>query len=85
MGLARVRPPPGGFLQATAEGERILAELALDAVQGARRVADLFCGAGAFALASCRVVMTCTPSRLIGRRWPPWRRAAGARRAAFAL
>jgi 23S rRNA (uracil1939-C5)-methyltransferase len=50
MGLALVRPPPGGFLQATLEGERILAELALNAVQGARRVADLFCGAGAFAL-----------------------------------
>ena len=25
MGAARVRPPPGGFLQATLEGERILA------------------------------------------------------------
>ncbi len=50
MGAARVCPPPGGFLQATLEGERILAELALNAVRGARRVADLFCGAGAFAL-----------------------------------
>jgi 23S rRNA (uracil1939-C5)-methyltransferase len=50
MGEARVRPPPGGFLQATVEGERILAENALAAVQGARRVADLFCGCGAFAL-----------------------------------
>ncbi|WP_174247449.1 class I SAM-dependent RNA methyltransferase [Methylocapsa sp. S129] len=50
MGAARVSPPPGGFLQATLEGERILAELALSAVQGARRVADLFCGVGAFAL-----------------------------------
>jgi 23S rRNA (uracil1939-C5)-methyltransferase len=50
MGLARVRLPPGGFLQATFEGERVLADLALNALQGARRVADLFCGAGAFAL-----------------------------------
>ena len=50
MGAARVCPPPGGFLQATLEGERILAELAMSAVQSARRVADLFCGAGAFAL-----------------------------------
>jgi len=50
MGAARVRPPPGGFLQATVEGERVLAELTLAAVQDARRVADLFCGAGAFAL-----------------------------------
>ncbi len=50
MGAARVRPPPGGFLQATLEGERILAELTIAAVRGARRVADLFSGAGAFAL-----------------------------------
>jgi 23S rRNA (uracil1939-C5)-methyltransferase len=49
MGAARVRPPPGGFLQATAEGERLLAALAIEAVKG-ERVADLFCGAGAFAL-----------------------------------
>jgi 23S rRNA (uracil1939-C5)-methyltransferase len=50
IGAARVRPPPGGFLQATEAGERILAALALDAVAGARRVADLFCGTGAFSL-----------------------------------
>ena len=50
MGSVSVCPPPGGFLQATLEGERILARLALDAVEGARRVADLFCGTGAFAL-----------------------------------
>jgi 23S rRNA (uracil1939-C5)-methyltransferase len=50
MGSVSVCPPPGGFLQATFEGERILARLTLDAVQGARRVADLFCGVGAFAL-----------------------------------
>ncbi|HLJ69791.1 MAG TPA: RNA methyltransferase [Roseiarcus sp.] len=49
MGAARVTPPPGGFLQATAEGERVLAALAIEAVEG-ERVADLFCGAGAFAL-----------------------------------
>jgi 23S rRNA (uracil1939-C5)-methyltransferase len=50
MGPARVCPPPGGFLQATLKGERVLAELALRAVQDARSVADLFCGAGAIAL-----------------------------------
>ncbi len=43
-------PPPGGFLQATVSGEAALVERALQAVQGAGRVADLFCGAGAFAL-----------------------------------
>jgi len=42
--------PPGGFLQATESGEAALVERALKAVEGAGRVADLFCGAGAFAL-----------------------------------
>jgi 23S rRNA (uracil1939-C5)-methyltransferase len=50
FGRALVTPPPGGFLQATEAGERALAEGAQDALKGARRVADLFCGAGAFAL-----------------------------------
>ncbi|HYA72656.1 MAG TPA: RNA methyltransferase [Roseiarcus sp.] len=50
FGQARVTPPPGGFLQATLAGERALAEGAQSALKGARRVADLFCGAGAFAL-----------------------------------
>ena len=50
FGSARVAIPPGGFLQATAEGEEILARLAGEALAGAKRVADLFCGAGAFAL-----------------------------------
>jgi 23S rRNA (uracil1939-C5)-methyltransferase len=43
-------PPPGGFLQATEAGEQALADGAAAALHGAKRVADLFCGAGAFAL-----------------------------------
>ena len=50
FGPARVVPPAGGFLQATAEGEETLARLAAEALKGAGRIADLFCGAGAFAL-----------------------------------
>jgi 23S rRNA (uracil1939-C5)-methyltransferase len=50
MGPARVRLAAGGFLQATEAGERFLGEIALDAVRSAKRVADLFCGAGAFTL-----------------------------------
>jgi len=50
FGQARITPPPGGFLQATLAGERALAAGAQGALKGARRVADLFCGAGAFAL-----------------------------------
>jgi 23S rRNA (uracil1939-C5)-methyltransferase len=47
-------PPPGGFLQATEAGEQALADGAATALQGVKRVADLFCGAGAFALRLAR-------------------------------
>ena len=47
-------PPAGGFLQATEAGERALADGAAAALQDAKRVADLFCGAGAFALRLAR-------------------------------
>ncbi len=50
IGHAQVPLPPGAFLQATAEGEVTLARLVLDRVNGAKRVADLFCGIGTFAL-----------------------------------
>ena len=50
MGRAHITPPPGAFVQPTAEGERVLAALALEAVAGAERVADLFSGIGTFAL-----------------------------------
>jgi len=45
-----VVPPPGGFLQATREGERALTETVTTATAGAKRVMDLFCGIGTFAL-----------------------------------
>ncbi|MGO9391834.1 class I SAM-dependent RNA methyltransferase [Rhodoblastus sp.] len=50
MGLATVAPPPGSFLQATEAGEKMLAQLVVEAVGAAKKVADLFCGSGAFAL-----------------------------------
>jgi 23S rRNA (uracil1939-C5)-methyltransferase len=50
MGRAQVALPPGGFLQATTEGEAALARLALTHVGGAKSVLDLFCGVGPFAL-----------------------------------
>ncbi|RBP07076.1 23S rRNA m(5)U-1939 methyltransferase [Roseiarcus fermentans] len=46
--------PPGGFLQATEAGEAQLAAIAAGALDGARAAADLFCGAGAFALRLAR-------------------------------
>ncbi len=45
-----VGPQPGGFLQASHEAEAALIALAKEACAGARRIADLFCGCGAFAL-----------------------------------
>lgn len=45
-----VTPPPGAFLQASREGEAALIELVKQAAAGARRIADLFCGCGTFAL-----------------------------------
>jgi 23S rRNA (uracil1939-C5)-methyltransferase len=49
-GDVRVNIPPGPFLQATAEGERLLAAKVLQAAEGAKSAADLFCGIGTFAL-----------------------------------
>lgn len=50
IGNARVTLPPGAFLQATAEGERLLAKLVLAYAEKAKSAADLFCGVGPFAL-----------------------------------
>jgi 23S rRNA (uracil1939-C5)-methyltransferase len=50
FGGGAVQLPPGSFLQASAEAERVMAGDACDAARGARRIADLFCGAGAFSL-----------------------------------
>ena len=50
VGEAVVALPPGSFLQATTAGEEEIARHVLAAVGGAKRVADLFCGLGAFAL-----------------------------------
>jgi len=49
IGSVSVQFPPGPFLQATAEGERILAEKVLQAAAGAKSAADLFSGIGTFA------------------------------------
>jgi 23S rRNA (uracil1939-C5)-methyltransferase len=50
VGRAQVVLPPGAFLQATSAGEATLAQLVVGYCQGARTVADLFCGVGPFAL-----------------------------------
>ena len=50
VGRAQVPLPPGVFLQATAEGEKRLAQLVLEYVGKAKHAADLFAGIGTFAL-----------------------------------
>lgn len=50
FGTARVAPPPGAFLQATAEGEAALVAAVREAVGPARRIVDLFAGTGTFAV-----------------------------------
>ena len=54
FGPARVAPPPGAFLQATPEGEAALVAAVTEALEGATRIADLFAGAGTFALPLAR-------------------------------
>ena len=48
FGAAMAALPPGGFLQAVAAAEEAMAQSALTAFSGANRIADLFCGLGAF-------------------------------------
>lgn len=50
MGRALVVPPPGGFLQATSEGEAALVAMVRDIIGDADRVLDLFAGCGTFSL-----------------------------------
>ena len=54
FGEALVILPPGGFLQATETGEDLLAEFAEASLGNAKKVGDLFCGAGAFTLRLAR-------------------------------
>ena len=50
IGRAIVHLPPGAFLQATEKGETTLATLVIEAAANSKRMADLFCGIGTFAL-----------------------------------
>lgn len=50
----KVMLPPGGFLQATREGEEALVSLVRGHVAGARSVVDLFAGCGTFSAALVR-------------------------------
>lgn len=49
-GAAHLVPPPGGFLQACEPSEAAMVRLVQEAVGDARKVVDLFSGAGTFSL-----------------------------------
>lgn len=48
LGPATVALPAGSFLQAVPQAEAAMAAFAVEAVAGANRVADLYCGVGTF-------------------------------------
>ena len=54
FGEAEVRLPPHAFLQATKEGEAVLAERVQSALNGSKAIADLFAGLGTFTLPLAR-------------------------------
>lgn len=83
FGAARVTPPPGAFLQATAEGEAALLAAVTEAVGAARRIADLFAGCGTFALplaARAEVHAVEGEAAMLGALNAGWRQAPGLHR-----
>lgn len=83
FGAARVNPPPGAFLQATAEGEATLLRFVQDAVRGAAQLADLFAGCGTFALPLAReaeVHAVESEAAMLSALDKGWRRAQGLKR-----
>lgn len=55
FGAVKASPPPGSFTQATKQAEEAMAELVLAHVGKAKRIADLFAGAGTFSLRLARI------------------------------
>lgn len=83
FGAALVTPPPGGFLQATRAGEAALTAGLREALEGARRVADLFAGCGTFSLPlaeSAEVHAVESLSAPLEALMAGWRQAQGLRR-----
>ena len=54
VGIASVCPPPGAFVQASGMAENAMADLVIGHLETCKRVADLFCGFGAFGLRLAR-------------------------------
>ena len=83
FGAAQVVPPPGAFLQATAEGETALLETVSSIVGPAARIVDLFAGCGTFALplaANAEVAAYEGAPEMIAALDRGWRSATGLKR-----
>lgn len=50
FGVSQVNVPPGGFLQAVQSIEELMADLVCSHLKKSKKVTDLFCGSGTFAL-----------------------------------
>ncbi|WP_371038825.1 class I SAM-dependent RNA methyltransferase [Rhodosalinus sp. FB01] len=83
MGRARVVPPPGAFLQATADGEAALLAAVRAGLGPARRAADLFAGCGTFArplAEGAEVHAVEADAAMLAARDAGWRGAPGLKR-----
>lgn len=83
FGAARVAPPPGAFLQATAEGEAALLAAIRTTLGPAKRVVDLFAGCGTFSLPladSAEVLAVEGDAPMVAALDRGWREATGLHR-----
>ncbi len=80
FGTARVLPPPGSFLQATAEGQSALQADVKRIMAGAKQVVDLYAGCGTFALdlaAECAVHAVEGSAEMVAALDAGWRNTQG--------
>ncbi|KQI70064.1 RNA methyltransferase [Loktanella sp. 3ANDIMAR09] len=83
FGPVQVTPPPGAFLQATADGEGALRDAVQEILQGADRIVDLFAGCGTFALdlaTQAEVLAVESEAEMLAALDRGWRSARGLKR-----
>ena len=88
FGNALVAPPPGAFLQATLQGEAHLLAAVREGVGDARKIVDLFAGAGTFALPladQAEVWALEGDAKMVASLDKGWRQAEGVKRVTAAV